>query len=130
MKILATTFLSFIFLFQSSGPVMDWCCELLKIPNLVEHYNEQTAGSGIGFIEFLDYHYGDQKNLNRHQDDGHDGELPLQGHHVCSHGFSFVNSDTFELAVIEPLEDQSISVFYQPPFSSAALGGIFQPPQV
>jgi hypothetical protein len=71
-----------------------------------------------------------RKNLNRHQDDGHDGELPLQGHHVCSHGFSFVNSDTFELAVIEPLEDQSISVFYQPPFSSAALGGIFQPPQV
>jgi hypothetical protein len=63
MKVLATTFLSIIFLFQSSGPVMDWCCELLKIPNLIEHYNEQTGDTGIGFIEFLDYHYGDQKKF-------------------------------------------------------------------
>ena len=109
---------------------MDWCCELLKIPNLVEHYNEQTEDSGIGFIEFLDYHYGDQKNVERHKDDGHDGELPLQGHHGCSHGFSFVNSEAFELIVIEPFEDRNTSIFYQPLFSSASLGRIFQPPQV
>lgn len=109
---------------------MDWCCELLKIPNLVEHYNEQTEDSGIGFTEFLDYHYGDQKKVERHKDDGHDGKLPLQGGHSCSHGISFINSEDFGFITIELSEDQRISVFYQPPFSSAILDSLFQPPRV
>lgn len=109
---------------------MDLCCELLKIPNLVEHYDEQTEANGIGFIEFLAYHYGDQKDFENHKDDEHHGELPLQGHHVCSHGISFVNSHSFELIVIEPLEHQSTSIYYKPSFSTATLDSIFQPPQV
>ncbi|QED37171.1 hypothetical protein FK178_05360 [Antarcticibacterium arcticum] len=130
MKILATTILSFLFSFQSSGPVMDWCCELLKIPNLVEHYNEQTADTGITFFEFLDYHYGDQESSKNHENDAHDGELPLQGHHSCSHGISLISPEKFGLISIELPENQRTSIFYQPPFSSASLGSVFQPPQV
>ncbi|MDT0647079.1 hypothetical protein HC174_12245 [Salinimicrobium sp. CDJ15-81-2] len=130
MKILATTFLSVIFLFQSSGPVTDWCCELLKIPNLVEHYKEQSADTGITFFDFIDYHYGDQKKFPGHEKDNHDGELPLQGNHSCYHGMAYVDSPNLETYSLGIPEAKTNSLFYQPPFSSASLGTIFQPPQV
>lgn len=130
MKTLATTFLSLMILFQSSGPVTDWCCELLKLPKLIEHYKEQAADTGITFIGFLDYHYGDQEKSEKHEDDNHDGELPLQGHHSCSHGISFVDPVVFELNPIEIPENKKRLIFYRPSFSTASLGSIFQPPQI
>ena len=129
MKFFVTTFLSFMILFQTSGPVADLCCELLKLPNLIEHYEECAAGAEISFEDFLDAHYGDRSESPEHED-RHDGKLPLQGHHSCSHGITVLNSEIFEFAAIEFIEAPRASIFYQAPFSSASLDGIFQPPQV
>lgn len=130
VKFFVTTFLSFLLLLQSSGPVADLCCELLKLPNLIEHYKECTAGAELSFEDFLDAQYGDRSELPEH-DDKHDGKLPLQGHHhSCSHGITVLNSEIFEFTTIEFIEAPRASIFYQAPFSSASLGGIFQPPQV
>ena len=109
---------------------MDWCCELMKIPSLVEHYNEQAEDTGITFFEFFDNHYGDRENSQNHENDSHDGELPLQGHHSCAHGISLLSPVRFEFVSVDLLEKHEISSFYQSLFSSASLGSLFQPPQV
>ena len=109
---------------------MDWCCELMKIPSLVEHYNEQAEETGITFLEFIDFHYGDLEKSPNHEDDGHDGELPLQSHHSCAHGISLLSPEKFEIVTVDIIEEHELSSFYQSLFSSANLGSLFQPPQV
>ena len=116
-------------LLQSSGPVADLCWELLKLPNLVEHYKERAADSEIGFLDFVDAHYGDQRDWTQHQD-RHDGELPFQGSHSCFHGITFMESVNLDLDNIEVGEDKKKISFYRSSFSSSALDDIFQPPQV
>ena len=130
MKILKVTFLSIIFFFQSAGPVADFCCQILKVPEFIENLNVQAADRGISFLEIVTTHYPGQKDSSAQKNEHHDGESPLQGHHSCTHGIALISPEKFEFISVEFSEAQRMSIFYQPPFSSASLGSIFQPPQV
>lgn len=114
---------------QSTGPLVDLCCELLKFPNLIEHYQERAEGTEITFADFLDSHYGDQTSSTKHEDD-HDGKLPFQGNHSCVHGFAFIFSKSFEFVAVNNSEEQNKINFYRTSGSTASLDRIFQPPQV
>ncbi|MBZ9731101.1 hypothetical protein LB467_15505 [Salegentibacter sp. JZCK2] len=129
MKTLALTFLSLIFLFQSLGPTMDWCCNLPKIPNLVEHYKEQAEDTGISFLKFINDHYGDQETSQSHEKDGHDEELPFQGSHSCCNVLVYIDTLEFKSFSLEFPQPQTTTTFYQRSFSSASLGSLFQPPK-
>lgn len=131
MKTFTTTFLSFIFLFQPFGSGMDWCGDLVNIPNLVEHYNEQAEDTGISFLNFIDYHYGDKDISQSHKDD-HDGKLPFQGSHShsCCHTVVYIDISDFKIHSLKIFKDQTASLFYQSSFSSASLGSVFHPPIV
>ena len=111
---------------------MDWCGDLLTIPNLVEHYNEQAEDTGISFLDFIDYHYGDKEISQNHDKDGHDGKLPFQSSHShsCCHTIVYIDISDFETDSLRVAEAQTQPMFYQPSFSSASLGSVFHPPQV
>lgn len=82
---------SLLFLIQSMGPVLDLCCELQKLPEFFEHYEEHAEKYGTSIVEFLDIHYGDeQKQDEAHHDDEHDKNLPFHGQHQCFHAFVFI----------------------------------------
>ena len=84
-SILSISF-SFLFLIQGLAPGMDLCCELPKLPNLFEHYEEFAEHDGLSFISFLDLHYGDGQDAeDHHHDDEHDENLPFHGQHQCCH---------------------------------------------
>ncbi|HET8753118.1 MAG TPA: hypothetical protein VFM59_02075 [Salinimicrobium sp.] len=108
---------------------MDWCCDLPKVPNLIEHFNEQAEDSGISFLNFMDYHYGDKENSPSHENDGHDEELPFQGSHSCCNIIAYIDSSNFETYSLKVSEVHTAPLFYQPSFSSASLGSVFQPPK-
>jgi len=91
MKLILHISFSFLFLAQAMGPGMDICCELLKIPTFIDHYQEQAQEDGTSLLEFIDVHYGDQqKSQDFHQDDEHDENLPFHGQHQCFHGNVYV----------------------------------------
>lgn len=86
MKSLISILFATLFLLQAFVPNMDLCCEVPKIPALYAHYNEHVAHDGMSFIEFLDLHYGaDRDSVAHHHDDEHDDKLPLHGEHQCNH---------------------------------------------
>ncbi|MDI1354276.1 MAG: hypothetical protein PSX36_05140 [bacterium] len=58
--------------------------ELLKVPELLEHYTEhQTKNKTISFFDFLAIHYFDAQDSS--DDDGRDGALPFKSHSNCPH---------------------------------------------
>lgn len=132
VKLITTAFLSFIFLVQPLVPGMDWCGDLLSIPNLVEHYNEQAEDTGISFLSFMDHHYGDKGIFQSHHKDEHDGKLPFQGSHChsCCHTIVYIDTSYFKIDSFKILKGQTQPIFYQPSFSSASLGSVFHPPIV
>ncbi|HET8855633.1 MAG TPA: hypothetical protein VFM60_06895 [Salinimicrobium sp.] len=130
MKTLTTFFLSFIFLFQSFGSAMDICCDLVKIPNLIEHYNEQALVKGISITDFIDQHYGVSENSLNHENDSHDEDLPFQGSHSCCNFIAYVSFSEMETFSLKTTEAQTLPIFYRFPFSTASLSAVFQPPRV
>ncbi len=88
---------------QSMWPNMDICCELQKLPNLFDHYEEHKKFDGDSFFQFLveDYlnNYGDDQG---HHDDSDHDDLPFHGQHQCCHGYIFIAPpmELFELSTL------------------------------
>lgn len=108
---------------------MDWCCELPKINNLIEHYQEISAKGDTSFAHFLGDHYGIDKDQHHDEKDNHDSELPFQGSHSCCHILVFVDATSFASFSLEYPIPNITNDFYQSSFYSASLGAVFQPPQ-
>ena len=109
---------------------MDFCCELEKIPNLIEHYAEHKAVDGDSFWQFLVEDYIDHgEGENHHNENDHD-DLPFHGSHQCHHSnvlVSLVLSFSIDLDML--LVDPTIST-YQFAYSTIYMETPFQPPQV
>jgi hypothetical protein len=108
---------------------MDLCCELPKIPTLLEHYTEHQEADNDSFWQFLMEDYAHQESgHNHHGDEDHDN-LPFPGSHQCQHApvvftgslcYSFVPSTLFVDAG---------NCGYQFSFTSIYQEAPFQPPQ-
>ncbi|MBE7640527.1 hypothetical protein GUB10_09300 [Salegentibacter sp. BLCTC] len=128
MKLFVSISLSLIFLFQSLGPAMDWCCELPKVDNFIKHYTELKQESQISFFEFIADHYGKDKTYHN---DGYDGELPFQQNHSCCHVHVLVyNTSEVSYQIFLEIENNTSPDFYRFNKDSGISLSVFQPPRL
>ena len=123
--------ISFAFLFLIKGiiPSVDLSCELKKLPNLFEHYQEHKACNNGSFLNFLvnDFFHGG--TLGQDHDDSEHDNLPLHGNHNCCHPSTFyANAQQFSIAVYSSNGLQSFAFYYNS-FSSLFPDFPSQPPQ-
>ncbi|UXP31589.1 hypothetical protein N6H18_14650 [Reichenbachiella agarivorans] len=130
MKFIAGISLTCLFLIQALVPSMDICCELEKLPALMEHYRAHQSLDGDSFVEFVaeDYFNGDGTAQGHHEDDEHE-DLPFQGDHQCHHApfLCTVNGPIFLSTVRVPhiIEYRDFSTSLISEFSDSP----FQPPK-
>lgn len=128
MKLLSSLSLSLIFLFQSLGPGMDWCCELPKLDNLVQHFEELHEEEQVSFVDFITDHYG--KEIIDHKDE-HDEELPFQENHSCCHASMVIdNIPNISYQIYMEIENHSAPGFYDFNLDSGISVSVFQPPRI
>ncbi|MEX2564343.1 MAG: hypothetical protein WD431_00190 [Cyclobacteriaceae bacterium] len=132
MNSFASISLLLLFLIKGLVPYMDLCCELLKIPNLFEHYEEHKTCNDGSFWQFLveDYLNVDGDAQDHRDDSGHDN-LPFHGTNTqCCHPPVFYAPDQqFSLIVFEFVQQVEFghnSTFHP----SVYLDSPFQPPKV
>ena len=125
MKFFGSLFLSLLIFLPSLGSGIDWCCELPKVDNLLEHFQKHNKEEGISFLQFLDKHYGTTPN-----DDGDNHEdLPFHGNHSCNHIHLVITTPEFTY-FFSPIPQVSESPsFYSLEPKSEFSYSIFQPPR-
>ena len=124
MNLITSIFLTFLFLLQGFGLTMDLCCELPKISNLLDHYEEHNEVFGDSFMEFLEEDYFTFDGSQEHE------ELPFQGsHHCCSHSLVFQSLQIDFVISPEIAELKRQYSFYNSELFSEFLDSPFQPPQ-
>jgi len=131
MHSFAAILLALLFTLQSVTPNMDLCCELQKLPNLIEHYQEHAQlDDAASWFTFLELHYGSGQSSREHHSDEHDGELPFQGKHHCSHApvcYSLQHESS--LAIVLNFATESGFGHYTASFTSEYPDTPFQPPR-
>mgnify|MGYP005820859451 CR=1 FL=1 len=115
---------AFILLLQSLHVGLE---DIVKIPELIEHYQEHKIEHGDDFLSFLNKHYGSEKHDHNSEDPDHEN-LPFHHtQHLC-----------IDLKVEVPIAfylndihlDQSKHFFvYNEPITSKATCAIHQPPK-
>jgi hypothetical protein len=124
-QIIAIALLS-LYLFTSTD-----FSELLKLPQLAQHFKEHQEESEVNFSEFVYQHYtkGDVPDADREQD----MKLPYKSidftHVITFTVVPTVTSIEF-IKTIDFKELKSPSSFYTFPFSSATFSSIWQPPKI
>lgn len=117
--------IAFILLAEAFLPSTDKC-ELIKLVNLIDHYQEVQEDTSL-FV-FLASHYGGAEKSESHRRDSHDENLPFQ-ERSCCHGLVFFSEQTrFPLLIPEPAV-QKQDPFYLAPVAPAYRMPVFQPPQ-
>ena len=72
---------------------MDICCEIQKLPNLLEHYEEHKECNDDSLLKFIFNDYINFDGLaDKHNDDSSHKDLPFQGNHQCNHGGIYYSS--------------------------------------
>lgn len=124
MNKLIVVFLVFLFLCVNT-PVG----QLLKVPNLINHYLEHKIdknSSTISFISFIKLHYSE--NSNHHQEEHHD--LPFKtldnSNHFVFTIFNIVDQIQFISFSLLGVK----SFYYNNTFSSNLITSIWLPPKI
>ncbi|MFN7044318.1 MAG: hypothetical protein ACK4M1_03910 [Flavobacterium sp.] len=103
--------------------------QLLKVPNLIEHYiehkNELTTVS-ISFIDFIESHYSKnaENNPEEHQD------LPFKTFEISSNVFFLVATTNFQIQSVKALISSKQKFFYNKSFKSHLIDSIWLPPKL
>lgn len=120
----------FLFSYQALLPHMDLCCELPKIPILLEHYQEHQRSADLNLFSFLNFHYGNQAKDTHHHRDDHDEKLPFKGQPCCYGVVLIIPSFLMYHYIFQSVIAPEKKFDYQQPFHSEYIHSIFQPPQV
>ena len=102
--------------------------QLLKIPNLIEHYNEhrnELTTNSISFIDYIVSHYSkNAENDHDHQD------LPFKTlDNSPTVLFTFLVI-TYEIQLLKPLISCKKKFFYNKSFKSKLITSIWLPPKL
>ncbi|MFD0932888.1 hypothetical protein ACFQ0R_09810 [Psychroflexus salinarum] len=125
MKSFVIYFLISIIGFQ---PLSLGVLSLINLPDLVEHYQLHKTEYNNSVIEFLDLHYGTQKQA--HEDEHKDHEnLPFQQNQSISTNFYFVNSGFLNIDLLKPDEEIQHNFNYKFGFTLLNETDILQPPK-
>jgi len=103
--------------------------QLLKIPNLIEHYSEhnnELISVSISFIDFLELHYS--KNTENNSEEHHD--LPFKTFEIASSIFLLVNNVNFQIQLAKVLISNKQIFFYHKSFKSHLISNIWLPPKI
>lgn len=103
--------------------------QLLKIPNLIEHYIEhknELIPTSISFIDFLESHYSKnaENNPEEHQD------LPFKTFEIASTVFVLVNNANIQIQPVKALINTNQKFFYHQSFKSHLITTIWLPPKI
>jgi len=115
-----------VFLFMCANTSIG---QLLKIPNLIEHYNEhknELTTASISFIDFLESHYSKnaENNPEEHQN------LPFKTFEITSTVFVLVNNTNFQIQPLKAVISSKQNFFYQQSFKSNLISSIWLPPKI
>lgn len=116
---------------QVMVPNMDLCCELQKLPELFDHYDDHKEFEGDSFWEFLAEDYlNDKGDAQGHHDDSDHENLPFRGQHQCCHGYVFIPSLSDHVKVAARYFcTQTKASSYTFSISTGYLDAPFQPPK-
>lgn len=103
--------------------------QLLKIPNLIEHYyahNNELASDSISFIDYIISHYSaSAEKTHEHQD------LPFKTvDNSTNLLFAFSIITTNQIQVLKPLISIKKKFFYNKSFKSKLIISIWLPPKL
>lgn len=102
--------------------------QLLKVPNLIEHYNEHKNELTTDSISFMDYivsHY------SKNADNNHDHEdLPFKTLDNSSNTLFAFSIITYQIQVVNPLISTQKKFFYNKSFKSNLIASIWLPPKL
>lgn len=124
MNKLIAFFLLFIFMCANTS-----IGQLIKVPNLMEHYKEHKndeANFSFSFIEFIKLHYSN--NSHSHQNDHHD--LPFKTIETFSFVIGLVSFEKFQIQIINEQNFIKNSFFYNPSLKSNLHNSIWLPPKI
>lgn len=124
MKLVLIIPFAFILLLQSLHVSLE---DIVKIPDLVEHYQEHKIEQGDDLLSFLNKHYGSDKEDHKSEDSEHE-DLPF---HHTNHNCIDLKVDvplTFHLKNIRANQSKHYFV-YSEPITSRATHSIHQPPK-
>ena len=102
--------------------------QLLKVPNLIEHYkshNSEGASTTFSFVDFIKLHY--TKTAKNHSDKHED--LPFKTFEVASSVFLLFTS-SMQLQLIKTLISVKQKFFYHNSFKSHSITSIWLPPKL
>ena len=102
--------------------------QLLKVPNLIEHYNEhknELTTDSISFIDYIVSHYSkNAENNHDHQD------LPFKTLDNSSNVLFAFSLTTLQIQTIKPLISSKKKFFYNISFESNLIASIWLPPKL
>ncbi|WP_290822357.1 hypothetical protein [Flavobacterium sp.] len=102
--------------------------QLLKVPNLIEHYNEhknELTSDSISFIDYIVSHYSkNAENNHDHQD------LPFKTLDNSSSVLFAITIVTYQIQVVKPLISTQKKFFYNKSFKSNLIASIWLPPKL
>ena len=102
--------------------------QLLKVPNLIEHYNEhknELTTDSISFIDYIVSHY------SKNADNKHDHEdLPFKTLDNSSSTLFAFSIITYQIQVIKSLISTQKKFFYNKSFKSNLIASIWLPPKL
>lgn len=109
---------------------MDICCELQKLPNLVDHYQIHNLAGEESFALFVFNHYLDGEGSTHNHDEKEHDKLPFHGsHQCCNFSVFYTTAQHFQLNSWSFTSKQSPE-YYISFFSSQFPERLFQPPKV
>jgi len=115
---------AFILLLQSLHVSLG---DVVKIPELVEHYQEHKVENNDSFLSFLNKHYGSEKEGHKSEDPDHQ-DLPFHhAHHFCV-DLKIDIPVIFQLKNVEPVQLKHFFVYTEPTTSKITYS-IHQPPK-
>lgn len=124
MNKLVTFFLITVFLCANTS-----IGELLKVPNLIEHYNEhiqEASKSGVKFVDFLKEHYSKntENDLEEHQN------LPFKSFDHTSNVLFVFPISHFKLETEKVAIVTNETFVYKNSFKSNLFTSIWLPPKI
>ncbi|GGE15880.1 hypothetical protein [Psychroflexus salis] len=125
MKLFATYSLIALFTFQSFGIN---AIGLVNLSNLISHYQHHKIEHQDSFLEFLDLHYGSQKEAHSDEHDEHEN-LPFQDVISLVSNLYFTTPVSVQLLPIQITISSTKNFEYQDYFSTLHPAEILQPPK-
>jgi hypothetical protein len=100
--------------------------QFIKLPSLIEHYNEHQSSDKISILKFLLMHY-----VEHHSQNNEHQNLPFKNHQDCSHIHFYTYHSDSEINISNYLSSEKKSyVLFDENFSLEKFVSIWHPPKI